>query len=168
MKIDLWKLFRLYKVLFSITCTMYIRCRFSFHVIFYVTVNFFTGSNSVLPQNFSKKGTFNLLVVIIKYVAFSYVGSSYLVSLGWGGKTNYIWSTRVSKKLVKEIIIDLQCMVLKFFRVFAFVRRVSSTLGTQIRTLHCYVLDEVRWWTMMNDDVLDTTELCHRFSCEFE
>lgn len=125
---------------------MYIRCRFSFHVIFYVTVNFFTGSNSVLPQNFSKKGTFNLLVVIIKYVAFSYVGSSYLVSLEWGEEEKQITFgvDKFRKKLVKKIIIDLQCMVLKSFRVFAFVRRVSSTLGTQIRTLHCYVLDEVR------------------------
>lgn len=151
-------MYNVHSVSFLFSCNILCHSQFLHRLKFSTSAKLFKKGNIQFTCRYNKVCSFFLRRVEL----FGFFG------MGWGGKTNYIWSTRVSKKLVKEIIIDLQCMVLKFFRVFAFVRRVSSTLGTQIRTLHCYVLDEVRWWTMMNDDVLDTTELCHRFSCEFE
>lgn len=174
MKIDLWKnffactkcviqhnMYHVHSVSFLFSCNILCRSQFLRRLKFSTSAKLFKTGNIQFTCRDNKVCRFFFRRV--KLFHYFRRGS------GGGWKTNYIRSTQVSEKLVKEIIIDLVLAMhgVKIFSNFRFCSLSIIDTGPKIHTLHCFVQDEVRWWTMTNDDVLDTTEMCHRALVNF-
>lgn len=132
-------MYNVHSVSFLFSCNILCHSQFLHRLKFSTSAKLFKKGNIQFTCRYNKVCSFFLRRVEL----FGFFG------MGWGGKTNYIWSTQVSKKTSKRNYYRSAMHGVEIFSSFRFCS--PSIIYTGHTDTYASLLC-ARWSTLMNDD----------------